>query len=303
MHSPHSSSNARVCRRAALSRRARPACLDRRNRSSARLCRSLPASLQTHGEGADGRRSLLRPATDFTKLEDGRGQARRRCHVARLDLDRQRLLPLLRQHGFQARARFQDRQRHLPQELDLGAVLDRCLRRAGPAVQRPRLPELPSEGWPRPSAVLIRCRRPFGLDAGQALGSRRDRRGEGEDRSPSRERASRSDLWRPAPGSRHSGHRGRGQAQDRIRRAPSGACRRRNRLSARAELHDYRSRLRTDEPRNHALAPGGPADDRARDCSKPFPRSRSWPTPLPTAQARTASPASRIASGRASTTR
>jgi hypothetical protein len=38
-----------------------------------------------------------------------------------------------------------------------------------------RLPELPSEGRPRPSALLFRCRRRFGRDAGPPLGSTRKR--------------------------------------------------------------------------------------------------------------------------------
>ena len=112
VHSPHSKSRDRVIESSlrAPSRKARRAWLGGAIAFGAALP-LLAGALQTYGEGADAAiESLLAPTTDFTKLEAGRGQARRRRHLARLDQHRQRLLALLRQHGFQARARLQDRQ-------------------------------------------------------------------------------------------------------------------------------------------------------------------------------------------------
>ena len=158
----------------------------------------------------------------------GRGQAGRRRDLARQRRQRRRLLRLLRQSRRQARARLQDRQRHLPQELGLRAVLDRCLRRARPAVQLARLPELSPQGRPRTSASHRRRARRQPLDAGAPLGPADDRRGEGEAREPPRELDSRADLWRAAAGPldpRLQGRRRASRSTTRNSRSSSPAAR------------------------------------------------------------------------------
>ena len=173
VHSQNSKSRDRVIESSlkAPSRRARRAWLGGAIAFGAALP-LLAGVLQSYGEDADAAmQALLAPTADFSKLEAGRGQAWRRRHLARLDQHRQCLLALLRQYGFQARAQLQDRQRDLPQELGVGSVLDRRLRRARASVQFARLPELPSEGRAGSSAALGRRAGRFRLDAGQAFGS------------------------------------------------------------------------------------------------------------------------------------
>ncbi len=104
---------------------------------------------------------------------DAEGSGARHCHhqadqrflqarAVRTDAGRRRyveegrqqglLLAILGQHHFRGRGHLQARQCHFPQELGVGAVLDAGIGWARSAVQRAGLPELPSEGRPRPSA-------------------------------------------------------------------------------------------------------------------------------------------------------
>ena len=110
----------------------------------------------------------------FLQARAVRADAGRRRHVEEA---RQpgRLLAILRQHHLRGRRHVQARQRAVPQALGVVAVLDAGLGRARAAVQRARLPELPSEGRPRPSAGR-QCRRH--LDVPAAGARRRDRGGE-----------------------------------------------------------------------------------------------------------------------------
>ncbi len=80
-----------------------------------------------------------------------RADAGRRRHVEEAPQPG-RLLAVLGQHHLRGRRHVQARQRAVPQALGVVAILDPGIRRARAAVQCARLPELPSEGRPRPSA-------------------------------------------------------------------------------------------------------------------------------------------------------
>ena len=87
----------------------------------------------------------------FLEIRAVRADARRRRHVAQAGQPG-RLLAFLGQHHLRGRGHVQARQRHFPQGLGVGAVVDAGVRRARSDLQRARLPELPSEGRARPSA-------------------------------------------------------------------------------------------------------------------------------------------------------
>ncbi len=87
----------------------------------------------------------------FFQARAVRADAGRRGH---LEKARQsgRVLAFLGQHHLRGRRHLQARQRHVPQAVGVVAVLDAGVRWPRAVVQRPRLPELPSQGRARPSA-------------------------------------------------------------------------------------------------------------------------------------------------------
>ena len=103
--------------------------------------------------------AITRPADRFLQIRTIRADAGRRRHVAQAGQPGC-LFALLGQHHLRGRRHVQARQRHLPQGLGFGAVVDAGFRRARPVLQRARLPELPSEGRARPSAGRRRPTRP-----------------------------------------------------------------------------------------------------------------------------------------------
>ena len=79
-----------------------------------------------------------------------RGVARRRGDLAPRG-DPQRVLPPLRDAHLCPAARLQGGRRDLPEAVGVGAVVHDVVRRPGPALQRPLLPELPPQGRARAS--------------------------------------------------------------------------------------------------------------------------------------------------------
>ena len=133
-----------------------------------------------------------------------------------------RILAILGQHHLRGRRYLQARQRHLPQGLGVGAVLDAGVGRAGADLQRARLPELPSEGRARPSAGGLGRR---DLDVPAAGPAGRDRRGEGGGRRPQGAQLPRPGLWRAVAGSGRAGAARRRQDGDQLRRTAGDAAR------------------------------------------------------------------------------
>ena len=131
-----------------------------------------------------------------------------------------RLLAILGQHHLRGRGHVQARQRHFPQGLGFGAVVDAGVRRARADLQRPRLPELPSEGRARPPAGGL-GRRDLDVPAPGPAG--RDGRGEGGRRRPPGAELSRPGLWRAIAGPCRAGAARRRQDGDQLRRAAGDA--------------------------------------------------------------------------------
>ena len=203
---------------------------------SGRLCRLSLARCRSTRQCRRGARHLGRAGHRLHQVRSRRGEARRRRHLARLDrhanafslssgnMDFKRELDFKVGNGI-----FRKNWVSAPSSTDV-------IGRARATVQLARLPELPSQGRPRPSASVLRRARQFRLDAGPPVGAACDRRREGAARSSQDELAARSHLWRPAPGLRHSGLRFGGQAEDRLQGAQGEARRRRDRELARADI-------------------------------------------------------------------
>ncbi len=223
----------------------------------------LVGALQSHGQGAGAAiESLIAPTSDFTEPEPGEakpgGGATSRGSTSTANafslssgnMDFKRELEFKVGNGI-----FRKTWVSAPSSTDasdgLGPLFNsracqNCHLKDGRG--HPQLsPEIPDDS----GSMLVRLSVPAATkEEKERLASHRG------------ERDSRSDLWGPAPGLRRSRHGGGGQAQDRIQGAPSGARRRRDRLSARAVIHAHRSRLWSDQSRNHAFAAGRPTDDR-----------------------------------------
>ena len=148
------------------------------------------------------------------------------------DLHPRRLLGAVCEPLVRGARRFRDRQRDLSARVGDRAVLDPGGRRSGAALQRPRLPELSSQGWPRPPAHGTGRRR--GLDVPSPLHPAPDRGRARPDREPPGERDSRSDLRRPAAELRDSGPAARGPDGDRLPGDPGRTGGRRDGAPAKA---------------------------------------------------------------------
>ena len=188
------------------------------DRSAAALeqpCASAPLVARTAVErGAwppmtpEQRAAILAPTTDFSAPERFEALPGGAATIAAAS-NRERLLAVLGQHDLRARADFKVGNGFF-RNLGDRAVLDPGARRARAALQRPRLPGLPPQGRPRPSAgragrlrrrrcsCACRSRRattPSAAHPGRAIG-----------RTPSR-----ADLRRAAPGLRDPGPRAEGR--------------------------------------------------------------------------------------------
>ena len=169
--------------------------------SSAALADDTPAGLATDAH---------RPRPERPRTRSGHYQTRHRLLQAEIlrassrrrgDVEEKsepgRLLAILRQHHLRAGRHVQARQRAVPESLGVVSILHAGVRRARPPVQCPRLSELPSEGWARPSAGGQRRRDHHVLPAGSCG---RNRRGEAGGRRAKSAELSRPDLWRPIAG-------------------------------------------------------------------------------------------------------
>ena len=201
-----------------------------------------PSTAALRRDDAEQRAAILARATDFARagaFEDGR--AARRPRAGRSTATRSRIR---RPNAFE-REPTSSRQRHLPQAVGVGAVLHPGLRRARPAVQCALLPELPSEGRPRPSAggrrttARSRC----------SCGCRSRRRATPSATlldEPSRRTYPRADLRRPAAGPRASpASARRPHARSTTRRSRSSSPTARPCVCARPTYRDRRPRLRS----------------------------------------------------------
>ena len=148
-----------------------------------------------------------------------RGEPRRQRHDAQQHRYARSVLPLLAGHRPRGRSQVQGRQRHLPQAVDLRAVVDDELRRSRPAVQFALLPELPSEGWARPSAGgEFPCR--YGrIDVPAPFHSPAERRAKAPARRASRQLDQRADLRRAVAEYRRAGPRQRRPYAHRLHRS------------------------------------------------------------------------------------
>ena len=172
MHSHNSKSRDRIIESSlrAPSRTARRACVGGAIAFGAALP-LLVGALQTYGQGVDAAtQSLLAPTADFTKPEAGEEKpgggatSRGSTNTANAFSLSSGNMDFKRELNFKiGNAIFRKNWVSAPSSTDASDGL-------GPAVQFPRLPELPFEGRPRPSAVLGRRAGRFRLDAGQALG-------------------------------------------------------------------------------------------------------------------------------------
>ena len=193
-----------------------PACARLHFQCRDRGCRR-PVGSRHHARRRFGRRSRAgrghhQAGRRFLEIRAVRADAGRRRHVAQAGQPGC-LFALLGQHHLRGRGHVQARQRHFPQGLGFGAVVDAGFRRAGSDLQRARLPELPSEGRARPSAGSLGRR---DLDVPAAGAGCRDGRGEGGGRRPQGAELPRSGLWRTAAGPRRAGIGRRRQDGDQL---------------------------------------------------------------------------------------
>ncbi len=152
--------------------------------------------------GRASRRSPL-PTADFTKPEAFERMSAG-AGTSQATPEPRRLLASCRQSRLRGQGELQSRQRAVPEDLGVGAVLDPGFRRPRATVQRPELPGVPSQGRARTSAGAARTTAPSRCSCAcrcrrAPMPSRRRSRPRRSSASPSRPMA-RSSRISPSPG-------------------------------------------------------------------------------------------------------
>ena len=174
----------------------------------------------------------------------------------------------------------------------------------GPLLQRARLPELPPEGWTRPSAARLGDRGSLGIDVPAPVDSAARPRRSGAELSPgAAQRHPRADLRHAAAGTRHPGPPRRRPDGRRLRGGAgrTGGRRGRDSCASRPTASPISAMARCIP--STMISPRMAPQMIGLGLLEAIPEADISRAPIPTTATATAYPAAPIASGRSSRTR